>query len=90
MGPDARAQATPTLQKSETTAKTNAKEPTRSLAEWQADVDKRIQEAEGKSAAAKQEDSEPSPALKRHLEILTRLDLTLTQQADEQGKTEQT
>ncbi|MGI9428116.1 MAG: mechanosensitive ion channel domain-containing protein [Bythopirellula sp.] len=80
------AQVPSLLRPDDSTATDPPKKVERTLAEWQADVEKRLTAAEAEAVQDEQAEKAPSAALKRRLEILARLDLILTQLADERDE----
>ena len=82
------AQIPPALALPETPVSAAKTETVWSIAEWQADVRGRLAEAKLLLKEAEAAEETPAPTLKRQLEILSRIDLTLGQQiaAEEQTK----
>ncbi len=82
------AQIPPALALPEAPVSAAKAETVRSIAEWQADVRGRLAEAKLLLKEAEAAKETPAPTLKRQLEILSRIDLTLGQQiaAEEQTK----
>lgn len=87
--PDTRAQVSSVLQLPKTPAAPK-EEPKRTAGEWRAEVKQRLQEAEKLLQTAEAEETEPTSTLKRQLEVLARIDLTLAQLVDEQSQAKKT
>jgi len=84
-------QVAPALQLPEAPATTQPKkeDTARSLEEWQTEIKGRLAETEALLKQAEEAEETPSPTLKRQLEILSRINLTLAQLTAKKEQTEQ-